>query len=155
MSDFKQLPKEENLKEVIKTAFNSDLEISGSWGYSEEEATIIHEIPDNFTITQLEHMLTSMRAHLEMNLTQEDDNRYGAINANERDRVELQTTDGKIHKVTYEISAIKEDTYNTLIKEYKEGYGKEDFDLQEHFKKREESTLLRNVSHYFYVKSKI
>jgi hypothetical protein len=151
-ADFKQLPKEEKIKEVIKTAFNSDLDISGDWGYTEEGATIIHNVPDNFTLIQLEHMLTSMRAHLEMNLTQETDNRYGAINANERDRVELQISDGKIHKVTYEITAIKEDIYNSLIKEYKEGYGKEGFDLQEHFKKREESTLLRNVSHYFYIK---
>jgi hypothetical protein len=152
MADFKQLPKEESIKEVIKIAFNSDLEISGGWGYTEEDATVIHKVPENFTLAQLEHMLTSMRAHLEMSLTQEADNRYGAINVNERDRVELQMTDGKIHKVTYEISAVKEDIYNSLIKEYKEGYGKEDFDLQEHFKKREESTLLRNVSHYFYIK---
>jgi hypothetical protein len=148
---FKQLPKEENIKEVIKTAFNSDLEISGDWGYAEESATIIHKIPENFTLMQLEHMLTSMRAHLEMNLTQETNNRYGAINVNEKNRIELQIADGKIHQVTYEISAIKEEIYKNLIKEYKEGYGKEEFDLQKHFKKREESTLLRNVSHYFYI----
>jgi hypothetical protein len=149
---FKQLPKEENIKEVIKTAFSSDLEISGDWGYAEESATIIQKIPENFTLIQLEHMLTSMRAHLEMNLTQEANNRYGAINVNEKNRIELQIADGKIHQVSYEISAIKEELYKNLIKEYKEGYGKEEFDLQKHFKKREESTLLRNILHYFYVK---
>jgi len=48
---------------------------------------------------------------------------------------------------------MKEDLYTAFIKEYKEGYGKENFDLIEHFKKRKEATLTREVTHYFKVNS--
>ena len=58
-----------------------------------------------------------------------------------------------VHKreSTYEITGIKEDLYNIFIKEYKEGYGKEDFDMSDHFKKRKDATLIREVVYYFEV----
>jgi hypothetical protein len=86
-----------------------------------------------------------------MNITQEQVNRYGAINANEKSREESKSEDGIFNKVTYTITAMQEDLYNAFIKEYKEGYGKEDFDLNDHFKRREEATLTREVVHYFEV----
>jgi hypothetical protein len=86
-----------------------------------------------------------------MNITQETENRYGGINANEKAREENKSDTGIFHKVTYEITGIKEDLYNAFIKEYKEGYGKEAFDLNAHFQHRKEATLTRKVIHYFEV----
>ncbi len=151
MTVFKQLQENLNIHELIKSTFDVDLALAGNWGYTKENATIIEAVPENMTLPQMEHMVTSIRAHLEMNITQEQENRYGAINANERVREEIRSEGSIFNKVTYEITAMKEDPYNAFIKEYKEGYGKEDFDLNDHFKRREEATLTREVIHYFEV----
>ena len=151
MTTFNTLQEPENIQELIKETFDADLPVSGDWGYSKERASIIVELPQSMPLPQLEHMITSIRAHLEMNITQEEENRYGAINANEISREESQN-DGLIYdKVTYAVTAIKEELFKKFIHEYKEGYEKEGFDLNEHFKRRKEATLTREVVHYFEV----
>jgi len=147
MPQFEALKSSNDLKEILKSAFDADLDISGSWGYTKELATIIHTT-DN-PILQFEHMFVSMRAYVEMNMTQDEEKRYGSINLNEINRERL-TFDTLIYdKVIYKISAIKESMYNTFIQEYKEGYGQKDFDITEHFRRREEATLSREVTHWF------
>ena len=153
MATFEKLQKPHSIHELIKSTFDADLALSGDWGYTKEKATIIESIPEGMTLSQLEHMVTSIRAHLEMNITQEQENRYAGINANERARKESRREEAVFNKVTYELTAIKEDLFNAFIKEYKEGYGKEAFDLNEHFKRRQEATLAREVVHYFEVSS--
>ncbi len=151
MTIFKKLQENHNIQELIKSTFDADLPLAGDWGYTKEKATIIESVSEGMPLSQLEHMVTSIRAHLEMNITQAQENRYAGINANERAREESKSKEGIFNKVTYEITAIKEDLYTAFIKEYKEGYGKKDFDLNEHFKKRKEDTLTREVVHYFEV----
>ena len=153
MTTFKQLQEDLDIHDLIKSTFDADLPLTGSWGYSKERATIIEAIPQNMTRLQLEHMVTSIRAHLEMNITQEIENRYGAINAKERTREEVKSQEGVFDKVIYEITGMKEELYGRFIKEYKEGYGKEEFDLNEHFIRRGEATLTREVIHYFEVRN--
>ena len=153
MTTFNKLQENTNIHELIKTTFEADLPISGDWGYSKEKATIIEALPQGMPILQLEHTITSIRAHLEMNITQEKENRYGGINANERAREVISSDTTVFDKVTYEITAIKEDLYNAFIKEYKEGYDNEELDLSDHFKRRKEATLTREVVHYFEVSS--
>jgi len=149
MPQFTQIPSEENIRDVIKYAFDTELPVSGGWGYSKNEATIFESNEENLPLRQLEHMLASMRAYLEMNMTLEKDERYGSINLNELSR-ETVKEDGNIYdKVRYEISAMKETVYADFIEEYKEGYGKEDFDLERHFSRRKEATLTRVVTHWF------
>ena len=151
MATFNTLQENTNIQELIKVTFDADLPISGDWGYSKEKASIIAAVPQGMPLPQLEHMITTIRAHLEMNITQEEENRYGAINANEISREESKSN-GRIYaKVTYEVTAIKEDLFKQFIHEYKEGYEKEGFDLNEHFKRRKEATLTREVVHYFEV----
>jgi hypothetical protein len=151
MNTFKQLEENSDIQALIKSTFDADLPLSGGWGYTEEQATIIHALPEGMTLPQLEQMVTTIRAHLEMNITQEEAHRYGAINANETAR-EAQGTDLTIFdEVSYDITGIKEAPFKAFIKEYKEGYGKEDFDLNAHFERRKEATLTREVTHYFEV----
>ena len=151
MTIFKKLQENNNIHELIKSTFDADLPLAGDWGYTKEKATIIESVSEGMPLSQLEHMVTSIRAHLEMNITQAQENRYAGINANERAREESKSKEVIFNKVTYEITGIKEDLYTAFIKEYKEGYGKEDFDLNEHFKKRKEATLTREVVHFFEV----
>ncbi len=151
MPTFQEIQNDKDIKKTIKTTFDVDLSINGNWGYTKEQATIIKAIQNGMPITQLEHMITTMRAHIEMNLTQEKELRYGAINANEVSREVCQNDEFIYDKVTYEVTAIKEDLFNQFIHEYKEGYEKEGFDLSEHFKRRKEATLTRKVTHYFEV----
>ena len=151
MTTFNTLQENTNIQELIKTTFDADLPISGDWGYSKEKASIIEALPQGMPLPQLEHTITSIRAHLEMNITQEKENRYGGINANERTREVISSDTAVFDKVTYEITAIKEELYNAFIKEYKEGYDNEALDLNDHFKRRKEATLTREVVHYFEV----
>jgi hypothetical protein len=151
MSDFKQIASGDAIKEVIKSAFDTDLALSGAWGYTKALTTVIEANQNDIPLPQLEHMITSMRAYLEMNMTQTKEERYGSINVNEISR-EQSKENGLIYdKVTYEIPAMKEDTYAAFINEYKEGYGTEGFDLNGHFKRRKEATLTRVVTHWFEV----
>jgi len=147
MSQFDILKSDNNLQEIINTAFDTDLDISGSWGYTQELSTIIHI--SNAPLSQFQHMFASMRAYVEMNMTLEKENRYGSINLNETAREQINQDNLFYDKVTYSVTAMKENVYATFINAYKEGYGKEDFDLSEHFNKRKEATLTREVTHWF------
>jgi len=151
MTTFNTLQENIDIQKLIKTTFDADLPLSGSWGYSKKNASIIKSLHQGMTLPQLEHMITSIRAHLEMNITQEKENRYGGINANERAREVISNENAIFDKVTYEITAIKEDIYNAFIKEYKAGYENETLDLNDHFKRRKEATLSREIIHYFEV----
>jgi len=151
MTTFKPLQENTNIQELIKVTFDVDLPISGNWGYSKDSASIINALPQGMPILQLEHTITSIRAHLEMNITQEKEKRYAGINANEKSREVINTATAVFDKVTYEITAIKEDLYKAFIKEYKEGYENETLDLNDHFKRRKKATLIREVIHYFEV----
>ena len=144
---FQQLNAENNLQEIIKSAFDADLPISGSWGYTKSLVTIlgVSDIP----LTQLEHMFASMRAYIEMNMTQAKATRYGSINLNENSRETFTIDNSMYHKITYDVTAMKESIYATFIEEYKEHYGKEGFDLSLHFQKRKEATLHREVVHWY------
>ncbi|TNF43575.1 MAG: hypothetical protein EP216_03535 [Epsilonproteobacteria bacterium] len=149
MATFAQLKSDNDLKEVIKAAFDADLAVSGAWGYTQTLATVIEttEVP----LSQLEHMLASMRAYIEMNMTLSEEDRYGSINLNETQREQIKVDNLIYDKVTYEITAMKEETYKRFINEYKEGLGKEDFDITEHFDQRKKSTLTRSEAYWFEV----
>jgi hypothetical protein len=149
MSQFDQIPSGEPIQEVIKAAFDADLPLSGGWGYTKALATVIDANPDTIPLSQLEHMIASMRTYLEMNMTLPEKERYGSINLNETARETVENKEQIFHKVTYEISAMREDTYAAFIEEYKEGYGKEGFDMEDHFKRRKEATLIRVETYWF------
>ncbi len=151
MSDFKPIASNNDIKEVIRSAFDTDLDLSGAWGYSKETSTVIERNENSIPLNQLEHTLSSMRAYLEMNMTLSEEARYGSINVNELSRETIKE-EGKIyHQVTYALTAMKESEYAIFIDEYKKGYGKEEFDLNDHFMRRKEKTLSRTVKHWFEV----
>ncbi|MCW8822374.1 MAG: hypothetical protein OQK45_09100 [Sulfurovum sp.] len=147
MFKFEQLKSDNDLKEVIKSAFDADLALSGAWGYNQELATIIEatDVP----LRQLEHMLASMRAYIEMNMTLPKEDRYGSINLNETHREQEQVGNLIYDKVTYEITAMKEEIYTSFINEYKKGLGTEGFDITEHFNQRKKATLTRSNVYWF------
>ena len=147
MIKFEQLKSDNDLKEVIKSAFDADLALSGAWGYTQELATIIEatDVP----LRQLEHMIASMRTYIEMNMTLPEEERFGSINLNETHREQEQVENLVYDKVTYEITAMKEDLYTSFINEYKEGLGTEGFDITEHFNQRKKATLTRTDVYWF------
>ncbi|MDQ7047299.1 MAG: hypothetical protein Q9M39_06655 [Sulfurovum sp.] len=149
MRTFHTLQKSTNIQELIKETFDADLPIAGDWGYSKDSASILTALPHGMPLLQLQHTLTTIRAHLEMDITQEKNHRYSAINANEISREAQQLNGLNYQKVTYKVTAIKADLFKKFIGEYKNGYEKESFDLNAHFKKREAATLTREVVHYF------
>ena len=108
MSHFEQLQCDNDLKEVIKSAFDSDIDLSGAWGYTQDLATVIHS--SETPVTQLEHMLASMRAYIEMNMTLPKEDRYGSIGLKEIERTQMTKDQCVYDKVTYEITAMKEET---------------------------------------------
>jgi len=148
MKQFELLTHNDNLKEIIKSAFDMDLPISGGWGYSQDEATIIHNL-NQIPHRQFQHTFASMRAYGEMNMSLPKEERYGSINVNEHSRETLKTENKTYEKIHYTIDAMKEEAYAAFIDEYKEGYGKESFDMEDHFKRRKEATHKREVIHWF------
>lgn len=147
MIEFEQLKSDNDLKEVIKAAFDADLAVSGAWGYTQELATIIEST--DTPLKQLEHMIASMRTYIEMSMTLTQAERFGSINLNEVSREQERVGDLLYDKVTYEITAMKEATYTAFIKEYKEGLGTEGFDITEHFDQRKKATINRSVDYWF------
>jgi hypothetical protein len=77
--------------------------------------------------------------------------RYGGINVSQTDSETIEEDGFVFHKVTNTITAIKEEKYNAFIKEYKENYEKDGFDLAEHFERRKKDTLTRVVEYWFEV----
>jgi len=148
MHEFKEIASGDSLKEVVKTAFDADMDISGGWGYSKEEVTVIHttELP----LEEFEHTFAMMRAYIEMNMTLSQEKRFGSINPKEIKREVVLDNAKSYDKVTYEITAMQESRYNDFINAYKKGYGEEDFDLTAHFQERKDATLHREVIHWFF-----
>jgi predicted small secreted protein len=148
MLHFKSIQNDNNLKEVIKSAFDMDLSVTGSWGYTLEESTII-ENGGRTPIEELEYTIASMRTYIEMNMTLPKEERFASINLTEIQRKEIKKNNLTYHEVTYSINAMKEELYASFIDEYKECFGKEDFDLALHFKKRKEAAITREIKYYF------
>jgi predicted small secreted protein len=151
MSTFQTLQCDDDLKQIIKAAFDTDLDIKGSWGYTQETATTVLSSPA--PLAQFEHMFASMRAYVEMNMTLAEEERYGSINLNEVAREQIPIGNLLYDKITYEVSAMNEKVYASFISAYKEGYGTEGFNMTEHFEKRKEATLKRKVTHWFEISS--
>ena len=149
MSSFNKITDETPLAEVIKSAFGTSLSVSGGWGYAEENATRIEKNSSDTPLSQLEHMLASMRTYLEMHMTREESERYGNINLNETGRKAIKRSGKYYDKVHYEITAMKETLYADFINEYKESYGKNSFNIETHFKRRKEATLIRKIVFWF------
>ena len=146
MSEFIQIQPGDDIAKVIKAAFDADLQVTGEWGYTQDLASVIE---NSAQVKQLEHTLASMRAYIEMNMTLEKEKRYGSINLNEKDREEIKDEEGLFHKVSYEVSAMKEDVYADFINEYKQGHATVGFDIGDHFKRRKEATLIRDIIYWF------
>ena len=145
---FERLKNSDEIKDIIRQAFGVELDISGGWGYDLDNPVQI-KLDDISQKNQIEFTFAMMRATLEMSLTQPKESRYAGINVKEIKREDL---DG-IEKVTFEISAMKESDYNHFIQEYKDGFGKDDFDINKHFEERKRATLIREIDHYFLIKN--
>ena len=143
----KQLEEVDNIQEVIKNIFDVDLNISGGWGYDDKTATIIGDL--TIQKEQFYHMFATMRANIELNIMLDEDNRYGGINLTLKDKVTINKDDKSYEKITFTINAINEKLYAKFIKEYKDGYGKKEFDLEDHFKRRKEATIDKEVEYWF------
>jgi hypothetical protein len=149
MNEFSRLPNTEPLQKVIKAAFDTDIDIDGGWGYDETAPLHIRTLSEGILREQMQHMLASMRTYLEMHLTLPKEKRYGSINLNEVKRERFERNGRKLECVTYRAEAMKESDYEAFIEEYKQGYGKSDFDLNDHFQRRKEATITRTVTLWF------
>jgi len=146
--DFKPLEKVDSIQKVIEDIFSIKLDISGVWGYDNNSVVIVNSL--DMPIEQFVNLFASIRANIEMNLTLEEDERFGGINVTLQESKEFKIANKNYDVVTFKITAINEKTYANFIKEYKENYGKKEFDLEKHFKKRKEKTVVRVMDYWFY-----
>lgn len=145
---FTKIKDDSDIRKIIKDTFDTDLDISGGWGYDKKSATIVHSL--HVKDEQFFQLFANIRATIELNILKQEDEKYGGINPS----IKEITNDDKYKKVIFDISAIKKSTYNKLIKEYKEGYGKADFDIKKHFEKRKNETLHVNMECWFLMEHK-
>ena len=145
---FEQLPQVDDLSGVIEDMFGSKLDIAGGWGYDNKAPVVVNSL--DIPIDQFLHMFASIRANTEMNLFLEKEDRYGSINCNFIEGKQVEIEDQIFDMITFEITAMKESTYSKFIEEYKENYGNnKEFDLDEHFKQREENTIKLESDFWF------
>lgn len=139
MSNFEEIKEVGRVREVIKEVFALDLELEGDWGYNNQRALIVKKL--TMPKKQFENTFATMRSNIEMNLTLPDGKRYGAITVHEHECKQKTINSTTYDVVTFKINAIKEDIYAKFIQEYKDGYGKEGFDIDNHFAQRQKHTL--------------
>lgn len=144
---FEELETVDNIKDVVKNLFDVELNISGGWGYNEHSALIVHDL--SMPIEQFMNLFATLRANIEMNLTLDSDKRYGGITVQFEREENHSIENKKLIVATFKISAMRETDYAQFIKEYKENYGKKEFDLADHFKRRKEQTLTRLMDYWF------
>ncbi len=145
--EFKQVEPVENIQEVVKDIFDIKLNISGGWGYDNNSAVVIKKL--DMPVEQFIHMFATMRANIEMNLTLDEDERYGGINLTFENSKKSEINNKIYDVMSFKITAMKEKIYTNFIQEYKAGYGKKEFDLSAHFQKRKESTIVRHIDYWF------
>gem|GEM_PF-379025 len=151
---FNQIEPVENLSSVLKDTFDVDLNISGGWGYDNKSAVVVNclDIP----IDQFLHMFATVRATIEMNLMQDEENRYGGIKVAFLEGEQFEIENKIYDHITFEITAINEKKYAEFIQEYKDKYGKtkdiqekEAFDLSDHFERRAQNTISLKSDYWF------
>lgn len=137
---FKELESVDDMSDIIKEVFDVKLDVTGGWGYSHKNAVVVKSL--DIPIDQFLNLFATLRANLEMNLTLEEEERYSGINVHFLDGEQF-SVDGKTYDhIRFEITAMREKDYAKVIQEYKDNYGKnEDFDMDEHFKKRKELSV--------------
>lgn len=146
--NFEAIEPVDDIQGVIQDVFGVNLDIEGDWGYEPNRAVIVNslEIP----IDQFLHMFATIRANIEMNMTLEEDDRYGGIKVNFIDGKQFEIDNKTYDMITFEITAMKEKDYADFIQEYKDNYGiNSDFDMEDHFKRREEKTISVQADFWF------
>jgi hypothetical protein len=145
---FEQIAPVEDMSSMIEEVFGVKLDISGGWGYDNKSAVKVHSL--EMPIDQFLHTFAAIRANIEMNLTQEEDDRFGGINVHFMDGQQFEIEHHMYDHITFEITAMKEKEYAAFIQEYKDNYGKnKDFDMSDHFKRREDATISREADYWF------
>ncbi len=145
---FNQIEPVENLSSVLKDTFDIDLNISGGWGYDNKSAVVVNSL--DIPIDQFLHMFATVRATIEMNLMQDEENRYGGIKVTFLEGEQFEIENKMYDHITFEITAINETKYAEFIKEYKDNYGKNKaFDMSDHFNRREENTISLKSDYWF------
>jgi len=137
---FKQITPVDNISELILEVFDVKLDISGGWGYDYKNPVVVNSL--DMSIDQFLNLFANLRANIEMNMTLEEDERYGGINVHFLDGEQFTIENKTYDHIRFEVTAMKEKNYAKVIQEYKDNYGKnENFDMSEHFRKREELSV--------------
>ncbi|MEA2098606.1 MAG: hypothetical protein U9P72_00580 [Campylobacterota bacterium] len=145
--EFKKAQDVENIKETIKDIFDLELDISGGWGYDQQSALKIKKLDCSFE--QFAHTFAIIRSNVEMNIMQEESNSHSGLNVHIENQKEI-TENGIDYKiVSFKVTATLTQLNKEFIKEYKENYGKESFDIQEHFQRRKEAEITRTIECWF------
>lgn len=146
--NFKQITPVDNISELILEVFDVKLDISGGWGYDYKTSVVVNSL--DMPIDQFLNLFASLRANIEMNMTLEEDERYGGINVHFLDGEQFSIENKTYDHVRFEVTGMREKEYAKVIQEYKDNYGKnDDFDMSEHFKKREKLTIKLTSDFWF------
>jgi len=146
--EFKKIEAVDDIAGLILEVFEVKLDISGGWGYDNKNPVVVNKL--DIPIDQFLNLFATIRANIEMNLTLEEDERYGGINVHFLDGKQFTVENKTYDHVTFEITAMKEKEYAKVIQEYKDNYGKnENFDMEKHFEKRKELTI-KQISDFWF-----
>ena len=139
-----------NPREVMKDIFTSipEFPIHGGWGYSKEDAVVIDKY-DSIVNQQLpffdgvsyEYTFLEYRNYLELITSRPDDDRYSMIRYKTLHQEVIAGGDKKYDHITIEVTCLKDEDFDELKKEWEENSENENFDHDEHNKKRDTKTI--------------
>lgn len=145
---FEKLNSVDSIKDVIRNLFDVELNLEGGWGYDSDSSLVINslEVP----IEQFITMFTTLRSNVEMNFQKQE--KYGGITLSLEELKSIDVDIVEYQVARFKLSCMSEKVYVQFIKEYKDNYGKKEFDISDHFKRRKEQTLTRSVECWFCIK---
>lgn len=147
--EFEKLPLVDDIAGVLEDVFGVKLDVAGDWGYDNKRVLEVRKLETS--IDQFIHMFASMRANAEMNLTLEEEDRYGGINVTLKEAKEFEIEKKTYDVFTFNITAMPEKIYAQFIQEYKDNYGKnKNFDMDDHFKRRKQNSISIESDFWFY-----
>jgi len=101
---------------LILEVFDAKLDISGGWGYDYKNSIIVNSFDisiDQFFL----NLFASLRANIEMNMTLEEDERCGGINAHFLDEEQFSIENRTYDHIRFEVIVMREKDYAKVIKE--------------------------------------
>lgn len=137
--------------EVMPKTFPShQWPVSGGWGYSEDDLTVI-DVDNSYDGIYLENQFLMYRTYIELIVIRDKDNQFYDITFGNKRQALLKVDGHHIDRIEYDVTATHSSDYFALKKEFEDhdGYATDPDGMMEHLEKAESCRVKFHVCAYF------